>query len=65
MTEKLGLSGRIARLFLDSELTPLLGLTALLLGIFAFKIKQSPHIGEGPTEQSAAIERGELTRQVP
>ena len=35
MTEKLGISGRIARLFLDSELTPLLGMTALLLGLFA------------------------------
>ncbi len=35
MTEKLGFSGRLARLFLDSELTPLLGLTALLLGLFA------------------------------
>jgi multidrug efflux pump subunit AcrB len=35
MTEKLGISGRIARLFLDSELTPLLGITALLLGLFA------------------------------
>jgi multidrug efflux pump subunit AcrB len=35
MTEKLGFSGRVARAFLDSELTPLLGLTALLLGIFA------------------------------
>ena len=35
MTERLGLSGRIARLFLDSELTPLLGLGALLLGLFA------------------------------
>jgi multidrug efflux pump subunit AcrB len=35
MTEKLGSSGRVARFFLDSELTPLLGLTALLLGLFA------------------------------
>jgi multidrug efflux pump subunit AcrB len=35
VTEKLGFSGRVARLFLDSELTPLLGLTALLLGLFA------------------------------
>jgi len=35
MNEKLGFSGRVARLFLDSELTPLLGLTALLLGFFA------------------------------
>ena len=35
MTEKLGFSGRVARLFLDSELTPLLGITALLLGVFA------------------------------
>jgi multidrug efflux pump subunit AcrB len=35
MSEKLGFSGRLARLFQDSELTPLLGLTALLLGLFA------------------------------
>ena len=38
MTERLGISGRIARLFLDSELTPLLGLTALLLGLFAVAV---------------------------
>jgi multidrug efflux pump subunit AcrB len=38
MTEKLGISGRIARLFLDSELTPLLGVTALLLGLFAVAV---------------------------
>jgi multidrug efflux pump subunit AcrB len=38
MTEPLGISGRIARLFLDSELTPLLGLTALLLGLFAVAV---------------------------
>jgi multidrug efflux pump subunit AcrB len=35
MTERLGLSGRVAKLFLRSQLTPLLGLTALLLGLFA------------------------------
>jgi multidrug efflux pump subunit AcrB len=35
MTDKLGFSGKIAKLFQDSELTPLLGLTALLLGMFA------------------------------
>ena len=35
MTENLGISGRIARLFLNSELTPLLALTALLMGLFA------------------------------
>ncbi len=38
MTDKLGISGRIARLFLDSELTPLLGITALLLGLFAVAV---------------------------
>ena len=38
MTEKLGISGRIARLFLDSELTPLLGVAALLLGLFAVAV---------------------------
>jgi multidrug efflux pump subunit AcrB len=35
MSERLGLSGRISRLFLGSRLTPLLGLTALLVGLFA------------------------------
>jgi O-antigen ligase len=48
-----------------AESSPLLGWGWLALGLFAFKIKQSPHIGEGPAEQSAAIERGELTKQVP
>jgi multidrug efflux pump subunit AcrB len=38
MTEKLGISGRLARYFLDNQLTPLLGLTALLLGLFAVMV---------------------------
>ncbi len=38
MSEKLGISGRIARSFLLSEITPLLGLVGLLLGIFAISI---------------------------
>ncbi|HWJ06204.1 MAG TPA: efflux RND transporter permease subunit, partial [Steroidobacteraceae bacterium] len=35
MNERLGLSGRVARSFLGSRLTPLLGVAALLLGLFA------------------------------
>ncbi|MEQ1801180.1 MAG: efflux RND transporter permease subunit [Gammaproteobacteria bacterium] len=35
MAEPLGISGRIARQFLRSELTPLLALAALLMGVFA------------------------------
>jgi multidrug efflux pump subunit AcrB len=35
MTEKLGLSGRIAAGFQDNQLTPLLALAALMLGLFA------------------------------
>ncbi len=35
MKPGLGFSGRIARLFQENELTPLLALTALLLGLFA------------------------------
>jgi multidrug efflux pump subunit AcrB len=35
MADGLGFSGRVARLFLHSELTPLLALTALLMGVFA------------------------------
>jgi multidrug efflux pump subunit AcrB len=35
MSEELGFSGRIARRFLGNQLTPLLALAALLLGVFA------------------------------
>ena len=35
MADQLGFSGRVARQFLRSELTPLLALTALLMGVFA------------------------------
>ncbi len=38
MKERLGFSGRIARQFQDSELTPLLALMALLLGLFAIVV---------------------------
>lgn len=48
-----------------AESAPLLGWGWLLLVLFAYKIKQSPHVGVGPAEQSVAIERGELTKQVP
>ena len=34
-TAKVGISGRIARAFLDSQLTPLLALAAMLMGAFA------------------------------
>jgi len=36
--KSLGLSGRLARLFLENQLTPLLALTALLLGAFAIVV---------------------------
>ncbi len=35
MSEKLGLSGRIARRFLANQITPLLAIAALLMGVFA------------------------------
>ena len=35
MSEQLGISGRVARSFLLSEITPLLALVGLLLGVFA------------------------------
>jgi multidrug efflux pump subunit AcrB len=38
MTDRLGFSGRLARTFLGSELTPLLALTALLMGLFAVAV---------------------------
>ena len=38
MTERLGLSGSIARKFYDSEITPLLALVGLLMGIFAILV---------------------------
>ena len=36
--KKLGLSGRIAKTFLLSEITPLLAITAFLLGVFAVMV---------------------------
>jgi len=38
MSQKLGLSGSIARVFLRSEITPLLALVGFLLGVFAVMI---------------------------
>ncbi len=46
-----------------SESGPLLLWGWMFVVMFSFKIKQSPHIGEGPAEQTLAIERGELTRE--
>jgi O-antigen ligase len=48
-----------------AESAPLLAWGWMLLVLFSYKIQQSPHVGVGPAEQSAAIERGELTKQVP
>ncbi|MFB8386206.1 O-antigen ligase family protein [Microbacterium sp. NPDC055910] len=48
-----------------AESAPLLLWGWMLLVMLGFKIKQSPHIGVGPAEQSAAIERGEPTKQEP
>ncbi len=44
-----------------AESAPLLLWGWLFLVMFPFKIKQSPHIGEGAAELRIAIERGELT----
>ena len=38
MNQKLGLSGSIARFFLQSEITPLLALIGFLMGVFAVMI---------------------------
>ncbi|MFH8250761.1 O-antigen ligase family protein [Microbacterium sp. B2969] len=45
------------------ESSPLLLWGWMFVVMFSFKIKQSPHIGVGPAEQTLAIERGELTKQ--
>jgi multidrug efflux pump subunit AcrB len=36
--EKTGIAGRIAKLFLQSKLTPLIVITALILGVFAIVV---------------------------
>lgn len=46
-----------------AESRPLMEWGWLLLTLLAFKIGQSPHVGVGPAERSAAIERGEPTGQ--
>ena len=38
MTDRLGFSGRVARQFLQTEITPLLALLGLLLGLFAIAV---------------------------
>jgi exopolysaccharide production protein ExoQ len=43
-----------------AESTPLLMWGWMFLVMFGGKIKQTPHVGVGPTERSLAIERGEL-----
>lgn len=43
-----------------AETAPLMGWGWMLMILLGSKIKQSPHIGEGPAEQRLAIERGEL-----
>ncbi|WP_439591522.1 O-antigen ligase family protein [Microbacterium sp.] len=48
-----------------AESSPLLLWGWMFLIMFGFKIKQSPHIGVGPAEQGAAIERGEQIKQAP
>lgn len=46
-----------------AESSPLLLWGWMLVVMFGFKIKQSPHLGEGPAEQTLAIEQGEPTKQ--
>ncbi|MEV8369439.1 O-antigen ligase family protein [Microbacterium sp. NPDC064584] len=46
-----------------AESSPLLLWGWMLVVLLAFKIKQSPHVGEGAAEMRIAIERGELTTQ--
>lgn len=46
-----------------AESTPLLLWGWLFVVMLGAKIKQSPHVGVGPAEQSAAIERGEPSKQ--
>ena len=47
-----------------AESSPLLLWGWLFLVMFPFKIKQSPHMGEGAAELRIAIERGELTTRI-
>lgn len=46
-----------------AESAPLLLWGWMFVVMLGAKIKQSPHVGEGPAEQSAAIERGELAKR--
>lgn len=48
-----------------AESSPLLLWGWMFVVMLGAKIKQSPHVGEGPAEQSAAIERGEPAERAP
>ncbi len=43
--DRMGISGRIARFFLTSQLTPLLALVAFLLGVFAVLVTAALLLG--------------------
>lgn len=48
-----------------AESSPLLLWGWMFVVMLGAKIKQSPHVGEGPAEHRLAIERGEPTKQAP
>lgn len=48
-----------------AESSPLLLWGWMFVVMLGAKIKQSPHVGEGPAEQSAAIERDEPAKRMP
>ncbi|MHC2999674.1 O-antigen ligase family protein [Microbacterium sp. HJ5] len=48
-----------------AESSPLLLWGWMFVVMLGAKIKQSPHVGEGPAEQSAAIEQGEPAKRAP
>ena len=48
-----------------AESSPLMLWGWMFVVMLGAKIKQSPHVGVGPAEQSLAIERGEPTKQAP
>ncbi|MGA7147589.1 MAG: O-antigen ligase family protein [Microbacterium sp.] len=48
-----------------AESSPLLLWGWMFVVMLGAKIKQSPHVGEGAAEQSAAIERGEPAKRMP
>ncbi len=67
MADKLGISGRIAERFQSTEITPLLALVGLLLGVFAVLVtprEEEPQINVTFADVFVPFSHGDLVEEI-